>query len=101
MRVRCIKPILLPCTQRHAPRAACRNVYGPTETTIWSTLWKAKAGEAVQIGKPIRNTNLVILDDDNKPANQGSLWIGGIGLTPGARPSALTQYCRGIGLSAT
>lgn len=69
----------------------CRNVYGPTETTIWSTLWKAVAGEAVQIGKPVANTTLVILDDDHKPAQQGSLWIGGAGLSPGAHaPCALT-----------
>lgn len=68
----------------HSQCLACRNVYGPTETTIWSTLWKAVAGEAVQIGKPIANTTLVILDDDHKPAQQGSLWIGGAGLSPGA-----------------
>jgi non-ribosomal peptide synthetase component F len=35
-----------------------RNVYGPTETTIWSTVWNATAGKKVQIGKPIKNTTV-------------------------------------------
>jgi non-ribosomal peptide synthetase component F len=71
-------------------------VYGPTETTIWSTFWKAVAGQAVQIGKPVRNTSLAILDDDMREVPEGaagSLWIGGDGLSPGALPALARCHC--------
>jgi non-ribosomal peptide synthetase component F len=38
------------------------NVYGPTETTIWSTSRKLEAGRKVPIGKPLANTDFYILD---------------------------------------
>lgn len=63
------------------------NVYGPTETTIWSTLDEIKAGEGpVMIGKPIANTTVYVLD---KAKNRvpvgvpGELYIGGAGLSRG------------------
>ncbi|MDM8560644.1 amino acid adenylation domain-containing protein [Candidatus Parabeggiatoa sp. HSG14] len=66
------------------------NMYGPTETTIWSTTYQvqAEAGtlEAVSIGHPIANTQVFILDSTLKPLPigvQGELHIGGAGLAKG------------------
>ncbi|MEW6406470.1 MAG: amino acid adenylation domain-containing protein, partial [Chloroflexota bacterium] len=65
------------------------NLYGPTETTIWSTLYKAKKNAtsgAVPIGKPIANTKIHILDSNLRPVPIGvigDLYIGGDGLSLG------------------
>jgi amino acid adenylation domain-containing protein len=63
------------------------NVYGPTETTIWSTLSKLEAGcSTVSIGKPIGNTEVFILDKMLQPIPigvAGELHIGGHGLARG------------------
>jgi tyrocidine synthetase-3 len=37
------------------------NLYGPTETTIWSTVKNVSTGNALNIGKPIANTRIYIL----------------------------------------
>ena len=40
------------------------NLYGPTETTIWSTVCQVKSKEdPILIGRPIANTQLYILDN--------------------------------------
>lgn len=62
------------------------NVYGPTETCIWSTVKEMTCESTVNIGKPIRNTAIYILDDnfDLVPEeNSGNLWIGGMGVANG------------------
>ncbi len=59
------------------------NVYGPTETTIWSTIQKLQKANPVNIGNPIANTKLYILDDYLNPVPvgvAGELYIGGEGL---------------------
>jgi acyl carrier protein len=70
-----------------ATDAVITNMYGPTETTIWSSSEIATADEAtVNIGRPIANTQLYVLDDDLKPlgiGEAGELWIGGHGVTRG------------------
>ena len=39
------------------------NLYGPTETTIWSTLSRVEPGEGpVLVGRPIANTRAYVLD---------------------------------------
>ncbi|MEW2624086.1 amino acid adenylation domain-containing protein [Streptomyces sp. NPDC048106] len=64
------------------------NVYGPTETTIWSTshrLVPAGSG-AVPIGRPIANTRVYVLDEHLEPVPVGvvgELFIGGEGVTRG------------------
>jgi acyl-coenzyme A synthetase/AMP-(fatty) acid ligase/aryl carrier-like protein len=67
--------------------AAVWNLYGPTETTIWSTLHRLKPGEGpVPIGKPIANTQIYILDDHFEPVPLGAigeLFIGGDGVAHG------------------
>ncbi len=69
------------------------NLYGPTETTIWSTLHKlAPRGDsqarahAVPIGRPIANTGVYILDEWLQPVPPGvigELVIGGAGVARG------------------
>ncbi|AIC93107.1 non-ribosomal peptide synthetase [Shouchella lehensis] len=63
------------------------NTYGPTETTITSTIYKVKEKEGpVKIGKPIENTELYVLDEHMKPVPigvAGELYIGGEGVAKG------------------
>ena len=64
------------------------NMYGPTETTIWSSVYKVegKDEKLVPIGKPIANTTFYILDADRQPVPEGAegeLYIGGEGLARG------------------
>lgn len=65
------------------------NMYGPTETTIWSTVEHVRtADEPISIGTPIANTHIVILDGAGRPTAigvPGELCIGGDGLARGYR----------------
>ena len=65
------------------------NMYGPTETTIWSTCAHlAEPHQHLTIGRPIGNTSLYILDRRGAPAPigvPGELLIGGAGLARGYR----------------
>jgi amino acid adenylation domain-containing protein len=64
------------------------NLYGPTETTIWSAvmLLRESGTDAVPIGRPLANTQLYVLDGDLSPVPigvAGELYIGGVGLARG------------------
>jgi amino acid adenylation domain-containing protein len=62
------------------------NVYGPTETTIWSSCSQILPGESITIGKPIDNTQFYVLDKNFQQAPigvPGELYIGGSGLAKG------------------
>ncbi|EIW21029.1 amino acid adenylation domain-containing protein [Pelosinus fermentans] len=62
------------------------NMYGPTETTIWSSVSKINFGEEITIGYPIGNTQFYIVDEHLNPVAdgvEGELCIGGDGLAKG------------------
>ncbi|HEX9060271.1 MAG TPA: amino acid adenylation domain-containing protein, partial [Clostridia bacterium] len=62
------------------------NVYGPTETTVWSAIKDLTGSETVNIGKPIANTQIFIVNKEDmlQPVNvTGELCIGGDGLSRG------------------
>lgn len=75
------------------------NVYGPTETTIWSSALKLQSQHLstgqVPIGQPIDNTRFYVMDDQQRlslPGCEGELVIAGSGVGRGyhQRPD-LTQ----------
>ncbi len=76
-----------------APLAAslCRigevtNLYGPTESTIYSTASLVVEGTVPTIGRPISNAQVYVLDADLRPVPAGviaDLYIAGDGITRG------------------
>jgi amino acid adenylation domain-containing protein len=72
------------------------NMYGPTETTIWSTIHRVTSADGpVPCGRPIANTQIFVLDAHRNPVPVGvvgELYIGGSGLARGyLRRAELTQ----------
>ncbi len=67
--------------------ARLQNMYGPTETTIWSTTAVIEPGaEEVSLGAPIANTQIYLLDAHLQPVPigvAGEIYIGGGGLARG------------------
>ncbi|MEO1410702.1 MAG: amino acid adenylation domain-containing protein [Bacteroidota bacterium] len=70
------------------------NIYGPTETTIWSTYKKVERSvlEAssesgyVAVGQPLSNVQLYLLDEHQQRVPigvAGEVYIGGVGVAPG------------------
>jgi len=70
------------------------NMYGPTETTIWSAVYQVESGDtAVPIGQPIANTKIHLVDPEQRQKDNqlklvpvgepGELLIGGVGLARG------------------
>jgi amino acid adenylation domain-containing protein/FkbM family methyltransferase len=84
-------PELVRRHQAAIPETALFNEYGPTEATVWSTVYECVTSEVegrqvVPIGRPIPNTSLYILDDAWRPVPSGvagELYIGGPGITRG------------------
>lgn len=70
-------------------RYDCRvfNMYGPTETTIWSTFEEMQSGDTpISVGRPIANTQCYIVDRRGlsvPPGVVGELLIGGEGVARG------------------
>ena len=68
-------------------RGEMHNMYGPTETTIWSTTFRITGeSDSVPIGKPIANTQVYVLDSGLQPVvagEAGDLYIGGDGVVRG------------------
>jgi amino acid adenylation domain-containing protein len=64
------------------------NMYGPTETTIWSSVSRVTSAEgtSIPLGGPIQNTQFYVLDPRKEPVPfgvPGELYIGGDGLARG------------------
>ncbi len=71
------------------------NMYGPTETTIWSTTGRIESSANIHVGKPIDNTRTYILGKRKELLPlyvTGELYIGGAGIAKGYRnASELTR----------
>lgn len=71
------------------PNSALYNEYGPTEATVWCSVYRLSrdsVGSTVPIGRPIANAQLYVLDDRQQllPIGvPGELYVGGAGVTPG------------------
>ncbi|MGR3758040.1 MAG: non-ribosomal peptide synthetase [Tranquillimonas sp.] len=79
------------------------NMYGPTETTIWSSCGRLAPGGAVTLGRPVRATELHVLDPEGAlcpPGVPGELNIGGAGLATGylGRPELTSGAFREVTL---
>jgi amino acid adenylation domain-containing protein len=69
------------------------NMYGPTETTIWSMVHHVETGTGLEtgpisVGRPIANTQAYILDAQRQQLPigvPGELYLGGVGLAKGYR----------------
>jgi natural product biosynthesis luciferase-like monooxygenase protein len=80
-------PAALASTLARAGVRRLFNMYGPTETTIWSSMHEVgdETG-TVPIGTPIANTRLHVLDAKGRlvpPGVAGELFIGGAGVVRG------------------
>jgi amino acid adenylation domain-containing protein len=77
--------------------ASLWNLYGPTETTIWSTVEEVEPEPGpVLIGRPIANTRVYVLDRHSEPTPigiPGELFIGGDGVAHGylGRPALTAE----------
>ncbi len=89
--------------QRHyksVPKGKLYNEYGPTEGTVWCTVYEipsTQSGSHVPIGRPIANMQIYLLDADGQPVPigvPGELYIGGTGLAQGYlnRPELTEEY---------
>jgi len=70
------------------------NVYGPSETTIWSTCNRLKKNELPEISTPIFNTQLLVLNKNNEPVPlgfSGELFVAGAGVSKGYLDLALNS----------
>ncbi len=80
------------------PQASLFNEYGPTEATVWSTVFECEPGRgesSVPIGRPVVNTRVYVLDRHMQPVPvgvPGELYIGGAGVAIGyLNQAALTE----------
>ena len=72
------------------------NMYGPTETTIWSSLQRIISADEISLGAPLANTQFYVVNEEKQlvPAGvAGELLIGGEGVAAGYfnRPELTAQ----------
>lgn len=95
------EPLPEPLARRLLTRAGrLINVYGPTETTIWSTAAELTAADPVTIGRPLANTQVFVTGpagEELPPGLPGELCIAGTGVSLGyvGRPE-LTERRFGV-----
>ena len=80
---RCPKPL----ADAWSARAAFHNACGPTEVTIVNTVQRYDPGVGrLTIGRPVPNTTVYVLDEDQRPCRigeVGEMWAGGACVTAG------------------
>lgn len=79
-------PLSLLRRLKEKTNAKIYNMYGPTETTIWSTVSDLTQKDRIDIGRPIKNTEVYIVDESLSilPEGQvGEIYIAGKGLARG------------------
>lgn len=80
---------LLRLHRRRAPEVRFFNEYGPTEATVWCTVYEACEEDrtaTIPIGRPIANTQIYLLDRRMEPVPIGVLgevYVGGAGVARG------------------
>lgn len=80
---------LLELHRRSLPDTALYNEYGPTEVSVWSTVFDTRHvmdGQVVPIGIPIANTQILLLDREGRRCAvglPGEIYIGGEGVAAG------------------
>jgi amino acid adenylation domain-containing protein len=85
---RCPVELVIKSTQNE-PQVVLFNEYGPTESTVWATVYRCvgqSPKESIPIGRPISNTRIYILDAHGEPVPvgvAGELYIGGAGVARG------------------
>ncbi|WP_369981515.1 non-ribosomal peptide synthase/polyketide synthase [Xanthomonas bundabergensis] len=82
-------PALQKMAERFVPELVLYNEYGPTEATVWATMYRSRPGQArdsVPIGQPIANTQVYVLGRHGEPVPvgvAGEIHIGGAGVARG------------------
>lgn len=79
-------PLTLLRTLQEKTKANIYNMYGPTETTIWSTVSDLTNKSRIDIGRPIKETEVYIVDENLNLAvdgQYGEICITGKGLARG------------------
>lgn len=79
-------PFSLLCALQKKTVAKIYNMYGPTETTIWSTISNLTDKNQIDIGRPIKNAEIYIVDENLHilpNGNVGEICIAGKGLAKG------------------
>lgn len=73
--------------RQHLPAATFANFYGPIEITLDCLYYIADRplpdDEPIPIGRPFRNTSILVLDENDQPAREGELCIRGSSLAMG------------------
>jgi non-ribosomal peptide synthetase component F len=80
------EPCPLALAEEWAPHCDFYNVCGPTEISILNTAHLHRPGGQLSIGRPNPNTNVYVLDDEEKPVKigePGTMWVGGAGVSRG------------------
>jgi amino acid adenylation domain-containing protein len=91
-----LRPDLVRRIASALPGRPVTNLYGPTETTTYSTAAACRPGELVTIGRPITNTRVYLLDRHRQPVPPGTVaevYIGGAGVARGyyRQPAATAE----------
>lgn len=73
------------------------NLYGATEATVYSTIWRVCPGEDITVGGPISNTQVYVLDENLSPVPlgcPGEVYTGGAGVGRGYHNNPILSNSR-------